>query len=515
MATSASQIASSTSEMMSAVPSDLFAGLSDSADSDSSASGSDASQADTTPAEDTTPASATDDGGDDTSIEFPEPIGDAAGEAPEVAEPEPEPATAAGEAAPKDDEPKTAEEEELPEGVRKGKDRKGKEGYFLEENRYKTFHGNHQVVQQATELLGEPLTMEAIDLRNQALLGNERLWTNLTSGDPAAQADVVTEMMKEMKGALEIGETGVDPTIPFAQTVYSALKKDGGDAYAGLRFQAGKDLIGEMFDHAARIGDMHLAASAQHIARTINGIGPKPADWTDAQYLSHVREVTARSETPFYTTDELDGLVKGEDPNSAKDRRIAELESQLNGRARTGTAEQFDTWSRNHVQSVNKSVFDDAVSPALAAVANNWKQFPDDYKKHVVDPLHREVTAIVKADPVLNQRVTDKITQARRATSEQVRQRIGEEIRQLFVSRARIAADKVKAPILKTAADWLQWKSQQTHDRRNGAQTRTAPKGPSAPVQHTLVPETTGFKNGTYDPAIAARMAMQALGTGR
>ncbi len=493
--------------MMSAVPNDLFAGLSD-AGGDTPAADAGAGDNPEPPA----PEPSTDAGDDQ--IEFPE---ETAGESePEEspAEPEPEPEPEPVAAAPKGDEPKPAEEE-LPEGVRKGKDRKGKEGYFLEENRYKTFHGNHQVVQQATELLGEPLTLEAIDLRNRALLGNERLWTNLTSGDPAAQSDVVTEMIREMRGAFETGETGVDPTVPFARTVYDALKKDNGEAYASVRMQAGKDLIGELYDHAARTGDQHLAAAVQHVGRVLNNIGPKPADWTDAQYLTHVREVLHRSETPFYTSDELAGLVQGEDPQTAKDREIADLKAQLNGRARTGTAEQFDTWSRNHVQSVNKSVFDDAVVPALASVADAWKAFPDDYKKHVLDPLNRDVVGAVKTDPVLSQRVAEKIAQARRATSEQVRQRIGEEIRQLFVSRARIAAEKYKTPILRTAADWLQWKSQQTHDRRNGAQTRTAPKGPSTPVPHSVVPDTVSFKGGNYDPATAARQMMQALGTGR
>jgi hypothetical protein len=232
---------------------------------------------------------------------------------------------------------------------------------------------------------------------------------------------------------------------------------------------------------------------------------------TEAQYLANVREVTGRSETPFFTTDELAGLVKGEDPNAAKDREIAELKAKLNGRTQTGTAEQYDTWNRAHVQSVNKSVFDEGVIPALQSVADAWKAFPDDYRRQVLEPLNREVTAAVKADPALNNRVTELNALARRATSEQVRQRYGDQIRALFVNRAKIAADKAKGPILKTAAEWLQWKSQQTHERRNGAQNRTAPKGPSAPVGHSLVPETIGFKNGTFDPNTAMKQTMQLL----
>lgn len=492
MATPASPITtvSSAADMVAGVPSNLFDGISDTPDVSTGDESVDTEEAPAETEPDTgddiaEPADTTD---DESTSEAP--AGDATAET--------KPAEAA------------AVPEELPEGVTRGKDRKGKPGFFLEEGRYNTFHGNHKIVQQASELIGEPLTPEAIQLRHEAYLGQERLFNNLTSGDPAAQGDVVSYILREMKGAQQNGEVGVDPTIPFAESVYKALQAEAPDAYAHLRFQGARDLIGEMFDQAARVGDRDLFSSAQRLAVALAGVGPKPADVTDQQYAAYVRDVTGRAEIPFYTLPEMQGLAKPENELTQAQRKIADLESRLNGGSRNGTAEQYNTWFRENVKAVNASIVDDAVKPALASVEAGWQKFPDDYKRLVTDPLHREIVAAVKADPRLDQQVKDLQMRARRATSEQVRAQLGEQIKQLFVNRARQVAEAKAPPIIKFAADWLKGRSDNNHERRNNAQARTTPKGPGAPVKTSSVPADIGFKDGIYDPKVALKQ-MQAL----
>jgi len=433
-----------------------------------------------------------------------EPIGDGASEGAEditaAATPDVTPAAA-------------ATPEELPDGITKGKDSKGRTKYFLDENRYKTVYGNHQLVQEATELLGgEALTMEKLEHLNASYMAQEKLFTDLTSGDPNSQGELVDFMIGEMQGALANGETGVDPTIPFAQKIYSSLRDKAPDAYAELRLQAARDFIGEMFDLAAKSGDDALGASMGHVARALVGLGPKPADMTPEQYLAQVRELTSGSQLPFYTPTEVKGLAKGEDPLVAANRRIQQLESQANGTpAGDVSAERFKTWNQGHIADVNKGIFDNAITPALSSVADSWKEFPADYQRLVLDPLNREVMKAVNSDTALNQQAAALRTQAKRATSEQVRTQIGNQIKQLFVNRARLAADKAALPILKPAAEWLAFKSQQTHGRRAAAQTRTAPQGQGSPVRRSVLPEAPAFKNGMYDSKTAMRHAMSVL----
>jgi hypothetical protein len=408
--------------------------------------------------------------------------------------------------------------EDLPEGVTKGKDSKGRQKYFLDPNRYETVYGNHKMVQEAQKMLGEPLTQESLEVRNRAYLAQERLFSNLTSGDPALQSDVVDFMIGEMTGAREAGETGVDPTVPFAETVYTKLRDTAPDGYANLRYLAARDLVGEMFEQASATNDNGLFAAAQQFARKLAGIGDKPAEMTDAQYVEHVREVTNRAGLPFYTPQEMKGLNRGPDPLTAAQRRIQELEAQVNGRGKATEAEQFRAWDQNHVQTVNQAVDDEAVMPSLGeSVKTAWEKFPDDYTDKVLTPLKSKVTAAVKSDPVLNQRVTELRARISRAASEQVRNNLGEQIKSLVVNRARIAADEAKGPILQKAAEWLKWRSQQTNGRREAGQNRTAPKGTSTPVNRSLIPDIPQFKGaengkgGMFDSKTALQQAARLM----
>lgn len=480
--------------MLSSVPADLFSGAVDiPVPVSEDAPIDDASPVDDTPGVDDTPVDAA-------PVDDAPPVDDAQPVDAAPVPPAPDAATTP---------------EEMEEGVQKFKDSSGKYKYRLEENRYRNFHDSYKLVRDAADLIGEPLTADGLTLRNNAYLAQERLFDHLTSGEPERQADVLNFMLQEMKTAQADGETGVDPTVPFAETVYTTLRDQAPDAYAHLRLQAARDLVGEMFETAAGAKNPQLFSAAQHFAATLAGIGPKPADMTDAQYATHIREVTGRANIPFHTMQEMDGLVRGEDPMAAMARENAELKARLNGNNGNTGAERFRQWSTSHAQEVNAAIYNDTVKPALASVEGSWKNFPDDYQRLVVEPLNREITKIVGADQALDQQVRDLNARAQRATSESVRQQIGEQIKQLVVNRARLATEKAKGPILKFAAEALKGRSAQTNERRAAAQTRTAPSGTGTPVRQSVLPEVGQFKNNVYDSGAAMKQALAVLNAGR
>ena len=406
--------------------------------------------------------------------------------------------------------------EPVEDGTIKTKDSKGKYKYQLEEARYRTVYGNHQLAQQAAELLHEPLTLDTIKLHHDAFQANERLFDHVTSGDPARQADVVNSLITEMQSALADGETGVDPTIPFAETVYSSLRDNAPDAYAHLRLQSARDLLSEMYEQAASSGNRNLFSAAQQMAITLAGVGPKPAGMTDAQYAAQVRQATENSQIPFHTLNEMSEIIRTEDPATALARENAELKARLNGKAGPSPTEQFATWNQTNQEAVNKSIFDDAVQPTLAPVADGWKDFPDDYQRLVVDPLNNEVTKALRSDQDLIRRTADLRNQAKRATSEAIRQQKGEEIRELYVNRARMAMEKAKGPILTSAANALKGLSVVNNQRRSAAQTRTTPSGTGAPVKTSVLPtDIAQFKGNMFDSKTAMKQALAALNSGR
>jgi hypothetical protein len=401
--------------------------------------------------------------------------------------------------------------EDLPEGIRESKDARGRKEYHLDESRYKTVYGNHKLVQQAQQMLGEPLTPEALDVRNRSFLAQERLFSNLASGDPELQGSVVDFMLGEMNAAREAGEVGVDPTPAFAETVYSKLRDTAPDGYAQLRYLAARDFIGEMFQNAAAKNDQGLFASAQQMARELVGIGPKPENMTGPQYIEHIRETAKNAGIPFFTPQEMSEIARQPDPVSALQNRVRELESQVSGRNQQSEAERFQTWDRSHTQSVHQAISTDAIVSSLASVADSWKAFPQDYQKHVMEPLKSEVYKAMQNDATFNSRVNDLRSRLQRTPSEQVRTQIGNDIKNLFVNRARLAVDEVKTPILKTAAEWLAFRSQNSAGRRSAGQNRTAPKGAATPVNRSLVPDIPEFKGNKYDSKTALAQANRLM----
>lgn len=486
-------MAATAGDMLAAAPADLFAGIDDISPSGETVDDSpfDDSPADDPPADDA-----------------PEDPGPAEGDAP-----------ASGDT-PAETPVKAAKGEDLPEGVIKTKDDKGKYKYNLDENRYKTVYGNHQLVQQAAQALGEPVTLDALKLRNEAYLAQERLFSTLESGDPKAQGQAISFMLDEMKTAHQNGAVGVDPTVPFAESVYatlSATDPNTGEllhpaAYDNLRWMGARDLVTDMFNMSARTGDENLFHSARRVVAAITGMGEKPADMPAEEYLAAVRQAAEQRGVPFPDADEWRGLSKPAPRIDPKDRTIAELRARLNQTQGPGPAERYGQWRNANRSEVNTAIMTDAVKPSLSSVEAGWSKFPDDYKRLVVDPLNREVVKALTSDRALDQQVTELQQRAKRATSPQVLNQIGAQIKDLFVHRAKLAADQVKKPIVDFAADWLKGRSDTTHERRAGSQDRTQPKGTSTPVKQSLLPtEIVGMKNNVFDPKIGARQAAALL----
>jgi hypothetical protein len=471
-------------------PADLFSGIETSASSDESP---DSSQSVDFSADDT--------------VESPAPVEEYAAEEPAVEEAQP-----AEEAQPPVEE---APKEELPEGVLRGKDSNGKPGLFVEPNRWKNIYGNHQLVQQVSETLGEPATLDALQLRNDAYIAQERLYTDLLSGDPQTQSKVLNFWFDEMSQAQQEGAIGSDATVPLAQTFYGTLRDRSPDGFANLRMLAARDLVGEMFREAAMMegnpatkkAGEYLWYSAQHVAKTIAGVDPGLTDF------SQIQNTVQQMGIPFPRLADKQNLARENDGTSQLRAENERLKAQIAGRTpQTSPTAQFDDWYGQMSQSVNQAVLDEAVKPALAPVEKAWSQFPDDFHRLVVDPLHREVAKTVRSDPGFKARIDLLHSQARRAASAQKRNEIGQQIQQAYINRAKLATEAVKKPILQFAANRLKEQADQNHARRQDAQNRTAPRGPTGTVPRPILPKNIPQMGDVYDPKIAVKQAAALLG---
>lgn len=473
-------------DLLASVPSDLFDGIEDTPD----------------------PSSDADDTGAET-FETPEEIG--ADDTPADDAPVDDDVPADDAVPPVDDkkDAKPADTpEELPEGVKRGKDRNGKDGLFVPEARWNTIHGNHKLIQDLGGVLGEPATLEALTLRNEAFRGQERLFNDLNSGVEASQKGVIGYMFDEMARAQRDGEVGVDPSVSFAKSFYDTAKEKGSDAYANLRLSAAKDLVDEMFHEAASSGDKALFVSAQHMARKLAGFGADVAD------MAAVRAATDRMGIKVYTWDEADGLKQGSkvDPLAALRAENELLKSKVNGGSGNDQAAQFGAWQTATNTAIKTGIRDKALKPALEGVAKSWEKFPTEYQELVVDRLHRKVDEVLNSDAKFKANIASLKDRAKRAVSAQVRDTLAGQIETAYVHRAEQALDGVKKPVLEFAATWLKDRSDQAHTRRESAQTRTTPRGTSGTVPRSLIPnDLPQFKNGMFDTATAMKQAEKFL----
>jgi hypothetical protein len=480
-------VVETTGDLLSDLPSDLFSGID-----------TDAGTSDTFETEDPDPDP------------DPAPTGDEDDEDPEAEEAEEgaEGADTTEEQAKPGEETKPGAEE-LPEGVTRGKNSSGKPGLFVEDSRWKNIYGNHQLLQKTSELLGEPVTMEALQLRNDAYMAQERLFHDLTSGDPKTQAGLLNYFFDEMKRAKDEGEVGVDAAVPMAQSFYSTLRERSPDGYAHLRFSAARDLLSEMFTEAAEKGDDNLRLSAQHFARVLAGVDSKVTDARQVAQQARSRGV------PFYTKDEMGSLKRGTapDPIEALRQENARLRAEREGTSTTSQAAQRGQWVQETDRAIGETILNSAVKPALAAVEKEWGKFPQQFQRLVADPLHRQVVDVIKQDKVFEGKIRLWKEAATRATSAQKRTEIGQAIQTAYLNRAKLAVDAVKGGIFRDAADMFQERVNARHERREAAQNRTAPNGSNGTVPRTAIPkDLVQFQNETFDTDTAVKQARQLLG---
>lgn len=381
------------------------------------------------------------------------------------------------------EEPVAALPEELPEGVRKGKDRSGKDGYWLQPNRYELFHGAYKTLRSVEDVIGEPFSVEAIALRDRAYAGQERLYGDFLSGVPEQQGKVIQHLLDEAKRAQQEGEVGVDPLVPFSEQFYSALQKSNPAAYAKVRRLAADDLVDEMYQEAAEKGNRSLWLSAQHFDKVLG------------------RKWKPETDMANFTDD---------DPTRSLRAEVESLRKQINEGTASNSAAQFEAWRGSLNQSISKTVGEDAIAPALIAVKDSYAKFPDTWKA-INDRLHSKVLEGFKQDERFQERVRLLIASARRAPSAQRRQEIAENIQLLHKNKAKLIVEAQKAQVLSEAGARLKEQSDAAHKRRQAAQKQQAPAGGRA-LERSLVGANGKAPGMDFDVATPEALAASLRG---
>lgn len=359
----------------------------------------------------------------------------------------------------------SGEGEELPEGVKKVTLKNGKEGYYLQKNRYELFHGAHKSLRELSEIAGQPLTAQVLDGFQRAHIAQERLYSDLLSGDPQSQGKVLDFWMQEALGEQQAGNIEKDPITPLAETFYDKIQASHPDAYAHLRMKAATDLISELYGEAQRSKSKALFLSAGHVAKALGMAYKKDPEMV-----------------PFFNS-----------PQQASESaslagKVRDLEAQLQGRTQSERQVAYKSWEIQTNQKIGNSILREGILPEVeeSSKLGLWAKDQKAFQEHVISPLQKGVDDALRKDERFLSTIRLLEANAQRATPQR-RNELGQQIIQQYVQRARLAAEALKPGILRDAAKRISSSSQAVHDRRAKGIGKVSPSNGSS-VKKSLVP---------------------------
>ena len=393
-------------------------------------------------------------------------------ETPEVETPEVE--------APKET-PKDGVEGELPEGVTV-RERDGKKFWTYEEKRGRAIYEGYEQARKAAEIMQEPLTTEALQVRENALRDLEWMRLDYLSGEPAKQAAVFMHFLRKGSEAYNSGEVAEDPTGTAASVFVDLLAKHAPEAHAAVaaKFQTDtaeltRSLIRDAYKKGKASGDKNLAVSAQHIAKALTN---------DYKWLDEPEEQP--------------------DPLKQREETVREAERRIATRSQQEERSKVDAWNRDTVTKVSGEV-QSAIDQSLERVKKSYEKFPERLKNLRLR-LEQEVKSAIQSDESWRQTNEQLYVRASLARSEQIRSDVRDHLAKRYSAKARAVLERVKTAILSEDAVLMKAESGARNDRRERAQERTTPAKAGAPANPRIpvVPKGRTVNRDDWSNAVDA-----------
>lgn len=421
--------------------------------------------ADETPAEETA---------EETTEETPAETEPAVEEETPAAETTEEPA--AEETAPETEAEPAKPQPELPEGVTMRERKDGKKEYVFSEARYNALYPKYQVARKIEhEILGgEPLTIEAIKLRDNALAGQQRLHTDFFAGDPESHGNIVRHFIRQGEIARENGDVDANPMGAFAQNIVDVLVNEDIDSFCAMRDRILSHYLPAVIKTAAQKDDKNLRLAAQYLQKSIFGKFDKPEQLA-------------------------------EDPHAGRAAELDRRERNLQQESARREQERWRDWNTQADTATDK-VKQDSVADFVKEVAKSYEKFPKHFA-NLKDALHREIEKAT-GSPEWKRRVDDLKRRAQTSRSAQTREEIRQQLETMHRNRAKAVLEDAGPGVMAEYAEMLRTRSAQNNARRAEAETRRAPNGAGAPPKTSLAPKLPEDEEGKvwWEKALTASL---------
>jgi hypothetical protein len=367
----------------------------------------------------------------------------------------------------------------------------GKEKYYLPGPVYKDHKAAVELRQKAVEIFGEDVTPEALEVRQKALMGQERLYADLLSGDPQTQANVVRHFLQEAKTALENGEIGADPMLGFTDAMLDTLAREHPDADARVLRQSTRRVFDDVYERAAELADGRTVEELQAAAK---------AGDSGAQRALNLLYSVQHLDREIFKQFKKAGEIKARtsDPLAIERERLQARQAELDRREAAAATERWRAAVADMNAKIGSAVSAE-VETALAEAKAQYAKFPSIYEDSV-KTLTGAVNESIRNNTALKGRVELLKQQARQAVSPERRLELAEQIAKLYGNYARQVAAIRKTAVLTERVKALKAQSDATHQRREAAAQHRAPGGGGAPVKRSIAPVPgAGYEVATRD----------------
>jgi len=391
---------------------------------------------------------------DETTVEQPEEA-----EAPVEAEvPEPTPAE------PPAEKPAEAETEDIPEGVTV-RDRGGRKEWVYPEDRAKSIYGGYKLAKTAEEIIGEPLTEEAIATRQQAHAWLENQRVDSFSPNPADQANVFRNIFREAASAISNGEIGHDPLETMSEAFLSTLQEMAPEHYEATQNYVMQGVLDRLYQEAAKSGSEKLLRSAQNLDHHLNG--------------------------KYRADDAVKSMSAKVTPIDQREAKLAERERAIQQHSEAQQKQAWSNWSNSTKTSINESVKSVLTEQIPQDVKTAFEAAPGGQQRlaNITKLLDIEVREAMKRDPKWSEQNANLFNLAKMAPTEQRRAAIQQQIVQRYAQKARQVVVAKAPSIIAVETAGIKTANSALHKKLSAGQQQKGSAGPAQPAPRRIPSE--------------------------
>ena len=343
---------------------------------------------------------------------------------------------------------------DTPEGATL-RERNGKKEYVFPEERGKTVYAGYKLAQEAESVLGEPLTVQALQERQDAhgWLQSQKL--DFVSTDPSEQANVFHNMFREAATAMSRGEIGHDPLETVGEAFLTTLQATAPEHYERTERFMIRGVLDKLYQQAAETKNEKLLRTTQNLDHIYNG--------------QYVRDEELAKRVP-------DSITRREQDIARRERDIQQHQERQ-------AQQRLSSWHKDTNSQIETAVANAISQQIPDAIQQAFSKLPAGAQKieNVKQLLYLEVKNALAGDQKWRDQKDNLFKQARMAPSEQMRRSIAQQIVQRYEQRARQVLTAKAKQILDAETLSLKTANAATHQRQSQAAQQKGAIGGSQP----------------------------------